>query len=483
MHNSCFVKNLLFSSRKDLPLDHDGLKLSEIYESLPKFHKGLIQHHKDAQEVLIAIYSVINTSAALIPNVYVNYDGKRSFAFLFLLLLLPPANGKGAMSLSRILLREINRLLTKVYEDAQKRYQHHYPMSKKGGKSGASALSPPPPKLQQILIAGNTTSARLILQFSDNGEYIPLHIIESEADALTGMFSGEMGAQNSSIFRQGFHHEAISSARKGNNETLHAERPKLALLISGTENQVSSLFKGNEDGLFSRFLVLDLVGNMQWKTPRPREGVEPIEQYYVEYAHKFLKLWHQTQKLNLEVKFSKEQWDLLDKTGVRLQRIAHLVGGGYAIGIARRHLLMATRICTVLTFFRHIDPEDCRVPSFTGSISVSDIDWNTSLQLMEYSFNKALALFQRMPSPTPIKSNNVRQLNFFAALPVDFCMADAIELANKMKIPTRTKDRYLSEFIQTGALEKIGRGHYKKSLVAEMALAEGTVTNNQHSTT
>ncbi|WP_187261729.1 DUF3987 domain-containing protein [Pontibacter beigongshangensis] len=466
------VQKNIFNSKPDLPETYDNLNLADIYEGLPEFYKSLLKHHRDPQEVLIATFAVITTSAALIPNVFVHYGSKRSYPFLFLMLLLPPANGKSALSLSRNLLLEINKKLTKEYDEALKRFQHDSIIYKKGVKAGASGLPPTPPKLQQIILAGNATSARLILQLAENGENIPLVISETEIDVVSGMLSGEMGAQNSVILRQAFHNETTSSARKADKETLTAERPKLALLLSGTENQVSALFKGNEDGLLSRFLVLDLVGSMQWVSPRPRTGELPLENHYSDYANKFLKLWHQTQNLAIEVKFTDEQWDELDNKGKHLQKLAHLAGGAYAISLARRHVLMATRLCTIITFFRQIDPAACVVPHIAGALYPSETDFKISLELTAYSFQKALELFQRMPSSSPIKTNSTRQFNFFEALPSDFNMVEAVSVAQKLKIPTRTKDRWLSEFVQTGALEKLGRGLYKKSPVAVMAVAE-----------
>lgn len=451
------------NSRADLPEEYDGLPLRAIYDGLPEFLKGLLRHHKDPQELTIAMYSVLVTSGALIPNAYVVYGEKRSYPLLFLLLLLPPAGGKAPLGLSRNLLREINRKLTAENESAQKEYQREQHLYKNAVKAGTSAMPPAAPKYRQILLAGNTTSARLMSQLGDNGESIPLVIIETEMDAVSAMLAGEMGVFNSTIFRQIFHHEAVSSARKGNNETLLIERPKMAMILSGTENQLAGLFKGNVDGLFSRFTILELPGNMEWLSARPRHGEKPLEEVYEEYGLKYLKLWPQSQNLSLELKFTNEQWNKQDEMGKELQREAHMMGGGNAVSLARRHMLMATRFCTVLTFLRHIDADKCVVPHLKSPLYPTDEDFSISLHLVKYSFRKALELFNRMPSSPAIQTANAGQLNFYERLPEEFTTAEANDKAISGKNSSRTVDRWLKEFVQTGALNRVARGHYIKA--------------------
>ncbi|ALI98569.1 DUF3987 domain-containing protein [Rufibacter tibetensis] len=463
--------NLLYQ-RPDLPQEYDGLHLAALYSCFPEFFKQILHPHRDPQELIIASFSALATSAALIPNVYTIYRGKRNYPYLNVLVIMPPASGKGALEFSRILLSEINRSLAKEYEAECKRYEHELQVYKHAVKKGTAIAPPTPPKLYLILISGNTTSARLIQQLADNGANIPLVMLETEIDAVSGMFSGEMGAQNSVIFRQLFQHESVSSARKGDRETLTADTPKMAIILSGTENQVRSLFKGNEDGLLSRFLILEPTPRMEWVSPRPRKGERPMEDHYKELSLKFLRLWKHTQHLEVEVKFTESQWDVLDKIGEELQQRAFVIGGIYAVSIARRHSVMAARFCTILALSRHFDLETCTVPDLGSEIYPTEEDFSASLELTEYSFSKSLKLFQRMPASQPVKTENRLQYNFFATLPAEFHKAEADALAQKLRIAPRTRDRWLSAFVQTGALERIGRGRYKKSPLALMAVAE-----------
>ncbi|WP_197088556.1 DUF3987 domain-containing protein [Rufibacter radiotolerans] len=462
----------LFNSRTDLG-KFNGLDLDKIYHALPEYPKGLLRHHLPLQELVLAMFSILVTLPALIPNVYIEYGGKRIYPFLFLMVILPPAGGKGVIGLSRLLLADINLKLSKEFDEVNRRYEHEMLVFKKNaGKPGSPTL-PTPPKMPQVIIPGNTSAARFIVQLSENGDRIGGIINETEADALSNLLGTELGGQSSIILRQAYHHEPISSARKGNRETLVAHHPKLGILVAGTENQLQALFKqGSQDGLTSRFAFVEPEGNMEWVTPRPLGTDKPIEEQYRQYGRKSLELWPQTKDLDLEVQLTPAQWDELDRVGEEMQRQAHLEGGVYAVSIARRHALMLVRFCTILSFFRHIDPETCKVPSFKGPIFPTEEDFWVSKELTKYSFQKALDIFKRMPGPPSIRMNHTRQFTFYTSLPQEFTMPEAIEVAAKENIPPRTKDRWLKEFVETGALERLARGHYRKCHVAEAALAE-----------
>jgi hypothetical protein len=468
------MAQLDFTPREDLSYI-DGFNLHGVYYALPNYLKDLLRHHHAPQDLFIALYSCIITLAALIPNVYIQYGGRKTYPFLYLMVILPPAGGKGVLGLSRLLLADINRKLTQDFEESNKRYEQEMLNYKRNaGKPGASAKSPNPPKMPQILLSGNITNARLIQQLSENGDRLACIINETEADILSALLGSEMGAQNSGTFRQVYHQEPTSASRKGNNrETLIAPLPKMGILLAGTENQIQNLFKGgNQDGLFSRFTFLEPEGKLDWASMRPKAGEEPIEEYYQRHGQKSAQLWEQTKNLDLEVRLTNAQWDNLDKFGEEMQRQAHLEGGTYAISVARRHALMLVRFCTVIAVFRHIDPDTCKVPPLKGQLTPSDEDFWVSLELTRYSFRKAMAIFKRMPSPAHIRITNARQAGFYIALPLEFTTTEANLLAENRKIPARTRDRWLKEFVETKALERVDRGHYRKCHVAQMAVAE-----------
>jgi hypothetical protein len=52
--------------------------------------------------------------------------------------------------------------------------------------------------------------------------------------------------------------------RKTNNEHLIIKVPKLALIISGTPNQILSFIPSAEDGLASRMIYYSFEGSVNW---------------------------------------------------------------------------------------------------------------------------------------------------------------------------------------------------------------------------
>lgn len=78
-------------------------------------------------------------------------------------------------------------------------------------------------------------------------------MFETEGDTLANTFDSDYG-NYSDGFRKAFHHEAISYIRRKDKEYVSIKSPCLSTLLTGTPQQVRSLIKDAENGLFSRFL-------------------------------------------------------------------------------------------------------------------------------------------------------------------------------------------------------------------------------------
>lgn len=57
--------------------------------------------------------------------------------------------------------------------------------------------------------------------------------MDSEIDTLVSATKQDFG-QFDDILRKAFHHEPVSSSRKGDNEMIVVDRPAVALLLAGT---------------------------------------------------------------------------------------------------------------------------------------------------------------------------------------------------------------------------------------------------------
>ena len=78
----------------------------------------------------------------------------------------------------------------------------------------------------------------------------------------------------------------------------------------------------------------------------------------------------------------------------------------------------------------------------------------------------AAMVFQMMPElkATPMGEigGNMLQRQFFQMLPTDFTKQDAITQAEVLGVAEITMKRWLTKYVQTSDIERIGHGLYKK---------------------
>ena len=261
----------------DIPDDVDKTlsfeNFDETFSRLPEILKTILRVFKTPEEKAMVLFALIVISGSLMPEVKINYDNKLNYLALMLLVIYPPASGKGALSFVKKLLGKINRKLLSEYTINVQDYKTKVDLYKRSIRTGVPLPYPVKPKNIQILSPANISSSKLIEQLADNGIEYMLNLFETEADAwgVTAATS-DFASMNSTILRQAFHHETISQSRKMNDEQLVAESPKLCVVLSGTVNQIKNIFKSGEDGLWSRFLVLHGEGTTEWKNVKPDKG-------------------------------------------------------------------------------------------------------------------------------------------------------------------------------------------------------------------
>ncbi|WP_157816058.1 DUF3987 domain-containing protein [Spirosoma pollinicola] len=442
--------------------------MSAVRAKLPEILRRLLAPHEDDSEFMTALMTTLVVAGGLIPNVWATYDRRRIYNMLMLFVICPPAGGKGVVSLGGKLLERINKHLSETHKADFATYQHRMEEYRATLTSDELIKLPSKPKRSQLLVPGNITSSKLIQQIADNAPY-PTVILETEADVLAGAFKSDHGRLMSTTLRQAYHHERISLARKTNDELIEIDTPKVALVISGTDNQVLSIFNGNQDGLFSRFMFLRNNASIKWRSVKPKAGAKPLDDHYEEWSERFFTIWQQAQNLQAEVTFTESHWDVLDKFGEGNQAASYLTGGDYSVGIARRHALMVIRMAMTLSFFRRINPDTDDIGDLVSDWDCKDEDFDLALLLTEQSFQMSLSLFKAMPQAMNVRFENTKRTAFWAALPTHFEMGEATLTANELGIAERTKTRWISGFRGTGMLEQMGRGEYRKTGMATVA--------------
>ena len=419
-------------------------------DQLPKFLEDAvcvtdIPHQQD----MLLLASLAAASYAL-PNVKLlhNMGSKVYYPNLMVVVVAPPASGKGAMENANKLIDPIDRYLKMLDMRAK-----------------VSAGSNEVNFFESLMVCGG------------NG-----FMLATEIDQLSKEFKKDSGY--STLFRQAFEHESWSRTRYRGRRRIHFEldEPRLSVVLSGTEDQLKPLLGKGENGLASRFLpyivndvmlfdervvthgdkynesgakvVYERLGEelfARWKWLRAQEK-EHIWSWTEEQAVLFGKLIKEAEKLMLDrvgQKPKAEQPELLKAL------------------VAMEHRMAVTleRIGLTLSLLR--TEVGSELPDV---IYCQDTDFATVVSLGEKLFLHAFRLTEKLmeESPDDIQLLEVRadakerMAELLQKLPDRFQFAKIKGLCEELKITERTLNRYLDELVQAKQIARLTRGNYKK---------------------
>ena len=348
---------------------------------------------------------------------------------LLTMIVAPAASGKGIMNYGRLLLQAIE------------------------GNNG-----------KQVYIPANSSASALLKMMDEyDGRGI---VFATEMDTLTQTLRAAYG-QFGDIVRCIFEHETVSQLRRQNNEFIEIRSPRIAMLLSGTPNQVSPLLRNRENGLMSRFACYvvnsrmdfdDNVWDVEGEGNTPSEALL-YDRLASELGDRYL--WMETAGHECYFYFSDAQL----KTIRRMFRSEYDTysaefGDLFDASLKRMPVIMK-RIGMILTGLRL----DMNKP-LPERVVCSEEDFQTMLLMGHKLLMHAAMVFQMMPElkATPVGEigGNMLQRQFFQMLPTDFTKQDAITQAEVLGVAETTMKRWLTKYVQTSDIERIGHGLYKK---------------------
>ena len=348
---------------------------------------------------------------------------------LLTMIVAPAASGKGIMNYGRLLLQAIE------------------------GNNG-----------KQVYIPANSSASALLKMMDEyDGRGI---VFATEMDTLTQTLRAAYG-QFGDIVRCIFEHETVSQLRRQNNEFIEIRSPRIAMLLSGTPNQVSPLLRNRENGLMSRFACYVVNSRMDFDDKVwdiDTEGNTPLEAILYDRLASELGdryLWMETAGHECYFYLSDAQL----KTIRRMFRSEYdnysaEFGDLFDASLKRMPVIMK-RIGMILTGLRL----DMTQP-LPERVVCSDEDFQTMLLIGHKLLMHAAMVFQMMPElkATPVGEigGNMLQRQFFQMLPTDFTKQDAIEQAQVLGVHIRTLERWLGKYVQTADIEHISHGNYRK---------------------
>lgn len=425
----------------------------DIKDTLPSLLKQIVSRansHEDADLLLLGSLTVFS---ACLPNVFGNYGGREVFPNLFLFVTAQASAGKGRLTLCRHLVQPIHDSLKQLYAaemEEYKRLQNEYALDKKNNEP------PQEPPLKTLLIPANS-SATSVYQVLNDNQGVGL-MFETEGDTLANTFKSDYG-NFSDGFRKAFHHEMISYTRRKDREFVELAKPRLSALLSGTPRQILSLIPDAENGLFSRFIFYYMNVRLEWLNVFA-DNEETLDQYFEHLGKQFYELYRILQASQpIRFALSARQQEKFNSFFAQVQKEYSNLFGLDIVASVRRLGLITFRIAMILTSLRIIDGGQ-----ISNLIVCDDSDFQSSIIMARVLLQHTAKVFGSLPtteSNAPNGQTVIRQ-TFLDNLPPEFDRKTYLAVAEKLKIPAKTAEKYISKFCVGGLLKHLAHDSYGK---------------------
>ena len=288
------------------------------------------------------------------------------------------------------------------------------------------------------------------LSKSQNG----LLIIESEADTMGLMLNNDW-SNYSDVLRKTFQHEPLSLSRKVENTFIEIKEPKLSLLLSGTPQQLKSLIKSKENGLFSRFIIYSFDEVSEFKTDLFLKKTNDVNTVFKNEASIIFDFYGKLKELNYEIEFffTESQHTAFIAEFEKLQQTIINEHSHSFLSNLRRHGIICYRIAMILSALRNWDK------MIEGKkLICKNVDFILALRITKTLLKHSLVTFNSFDDS--FLSENDEQ--FLFSLPSTFTRAEAIQKGKTLGIPKRTVDDKLSQWKKKKIITPIKHGEYRK---------------------
>lgn len=414
-----------------------------IFTNVPELLKPILSGF-EGRERDIVFLSTLGVISAILPNVYSRYDAIKYTPNLYIIIVAPPASGKGKMNLA---LKLINPIHKKIKDESSE--------IRETCLKCPDEIPSQCPKVNLKIVPGNVSCSKLYSHLANTNYGII--IFESEVDSLSGMLKQDWG-NFSDVLRKAFHHEKLSLSRTTDDLILEVDEPKLSVILSGTKNQLHPLIKSIENGLFSRFLYYYYDEKSKWKNISA-EGSNIDYNYEFELlSNQLFDLYGVLVEKNdnpVEVNLKEIQWTEFNDEMKKIHDLLSTEGQEYFSSSVKRHGLILVRLATILTILKN--HQYIREKQF---IEVDDIDFNIALSIIKTTIYHSLEVYYLLDDKKSKLPLN--EFKILESLNQEFQRAEAIELAASLKVPQRTADEYLKRWVENNFVIKISNGIYKK---------------------
>ncbi|MBP3193899.1 DUF3987 domain-containing protein [Natronogracilivirga saccharolytica] len=366
---------------------------------------------------------------------------------LFVMIIAPPASGKGIASKAK-----------KLGEPLQDELYKQAAVENKGLNTASAdnkARSDKPWQKAFFIPANSSDRAFFDRLHENSGRGL---VIETEIDTLLNAMDKEWG-NYSDVLLKGFQHETVSINRK--EDCLYIEKPNFSICLTGTPVQFNRMFKNPENGLLSRFGLYTFEGDTEWQSHAPKRVGTSLDTEVRKNAKMFYKIFTELDKLSspLDFQLSTEYWSSLDSVFKAINNKIRDYGlPDLLLSSNRRAPYHVLRIACALAVYRHFEKGEDIFPGMRVIPENDDIDVGVELSKMFVNHTNQMIGF--LPRSNNLSNKSQRYREFYEALPGEFTTREAQEIASELGVPERTCDGWLSNYMAD--FKNIKHGHYRK---------------------
>lgn len=416
---------------------------SGVYKRLPEPLKKICSEF-EGREKDVVLLSCVGVLSNCLPNVFGFYDKDRLYPQLYIIIIAPAASGKGVMNFSRILIEKIHR--DTLEQSRKARMECEKNKAKDKDKTDEKC-----PDIETKILPANISSAEMYHYF--NSSKHGLIIVESEADTMSSMLKNDW-SNYSDVLRKAFHHEPISISRKSEKVFADVEEPKLAMVISGTPEQLNPLIQSRENGLFSRLLIYSFDEIADFKDVFSKEK-KHTKEMFVQYGKKVSGLYNELADMPSPIEFrftDIQERKFLQRFTYISEDVIKKHSESFLANVYRHGVIMF-RICMILTVLRNkknlkncTDLVCCNT-DFVIALSIMQ----TVLRHSQYTFDSIGTSFI-----------SLQEEKLLDELTPIFTRESAINAGIKNNVPKRTVDDKLAQWQKKRIIKKLSKGRYKK---------------------
>ena len=231
------------------------------------------------------------------------------------------------------------------------------------------------------------------------------------------------------------------------------KEPKLAMVISGTPDQLQPLIKSKENGLFSRFIIYNFDEITDFKNVFAKK-TRNNKKLFQEIGNEIFQLYDKLQSLSKSVEFTfteAQQQKFLDRIRPIRTNIIETHSEGFVSNL-HRHGLILFRIAMILTAIRNMD----NLPDLE-KIECSDKDFMVSLKLMQTLLRHSQFTYNTIDSG----GLSLQDDEILSDLGEVFTTQKAYKAGLKHGITQRTMFDKLQQWQKKRVIRRYKKGHYK----------------------